>query len=159
MSEDRIKILFELKKDEQGYPPADIEQLWAEPIGGNLFRIDNVPFFVTGISCEDIVEALPDSQGELRYKSLVRPSAHSTLRVVLFRESPDPRPLADRVTDLRNQLKGLGCVTELGHLPGLVAVDALSVRPVLPLLQTGEKADLWEYEEAALRDTGDAHLE
>src|SRR5258708_3520106 len=100
MAEARIKVLFDLRKDEEGYPPADTEQLWAEPLGNNLFKLDNVPFFVKGISCEDVVEAAADSQGELRYRSLVRPSAHSTLRVVVFRESPDPRSLADRVADL-----------------------------------------------------------
>lgn len=153
MPEDRIKILFELKKDEDGYPPADVEQLWAEPLGNNLFKIDSVPFYVKGISCEDVVEASPDSEGELRFRSLVKPSGHNTLRVIVFRESPDPRPLADRVADLRNQLAKIGCSTELSHVPGLVAVDAdtASIDKALPVLQSGENANLWEYEEAALR--------
>ncbi|MDP8979751.1 MAG: DUF4265 domain-containing protein [Acidobacteriota bacterium] len=153
MLKDRIKILFELKRGEDGYPPADIEQLWALPLGNNLFKIDNIPFFVTGISCEDVVEASADSEGELRYKSLVTSSPHNTLRVILFRESPDTRPLADRVSDLRSQLARIGCSTELSHMPGLVAVDAdpASINNVIGVLQSGEKANLWEYEEAALR--------
>jgi hypothetical protein len=153
MPEERIKILFELKRDEDGYPPADIEQLWAEPLGDNLFKIDNVPFFIKGISCEDVVEALADSHGELRYRSLLRPSTHNTLRVIVFRESPDFRPLVDRVTDLRNRLAEAGGSTELSHMPGLVAIDTdtASINKVLEVLQSGEKAGLWEYEEGALR--------
>jgi hypothetical protein len=153
MHEDRMRVLFELKKDEDGYPPVDAERLWAEPLGNNLFKIDNVPFFVKGISCEDVVEASADSEGELRYKSLVRPSARNTLRVVMFRESPDPRSLAERVAVLRSQLAEIGCSTELSHVPGLVAVDtdSVSINRVLDVLRSGEKANLWEYEEAALR--------
>jgi hypothetical protein len=146
-------VLFELKKDPDGYPPADTEGLWAQPLGDNLFKIDNVPFFVKGISCEDVVEAAPDSHGELRYRSLVRPSAHSTLRVIVFRESPDPRPIEERVADLRRQLEQVGCSTELSHMPGLIAVDtdSESMNRALGVLQSGEKANLWEYEEGAVR--------
>ena len=153
MAEDRIKVLFELKRDEDGYPPADTEGLWAEPLGKNLFKIDNVPFFVKGISCEDVVEAVPDSEGELRYRSLVKPSARNTLRVIVFRESPDSRPLPDRVADLRRQLEEVGCSTELSHMQGLIAVDmdAVSIGKALGVLQSGEKANLWEYEEGAVR--------
>jgi hypothetical protein len=151
--DDRIKVLFDLTKDADGYPPVDVEQLWAEPVGNNLFKIDNVPFFVKGISCEDVVEAAADSKGELRYKTLVKPSAHNTLRVIVFRENPDARPLADRVADLRSQLAEIGCSTELSHMPGLIAVDAdpVSISKVLQVLQAGERSGLWEYEEAALR--------
>ncbi|HYL78167.1 MAG TPA: DUF4265 domain-containing protein [Bryobacteraceae bacterium] len=154
MAEDHIKVLFELKKDADGYPPADTEGLWAEPLGDNLFKIDNVPFFVKGISCEDVVEAAPDSQGELRYRSLVRPSAHNSLRVIVFRESPDSRPLEERVADLRRQLEQVGCSTELSHMPGLIAVDtdAASMTRAIGMLQSGEKANLWEYEEGAVRN-------
>jgi hypothetical protein len=153
MAEDHIKVLFELKKDADGYPPADTEGLWAEPLGNNLFKIDNVPFFVKGISCEDVVEAAADSQGELRFRSLVRPSAHNTLRVIVFRESPDPRPLEERVADLRRQLEQVGCSTELSHMPGLIAVDSesASLNRALGVLQSGEKSSLWEYEEGAVR--------
>lgn len=154
MPEDRIKILFELKGDQEGFPPADIEQLWAKPLGNKLFKIDTIPFFVKGISCGDVVEASADSEGELRYSSLFRPSTHNTLRVIVFRESPDPRPLPDRVADLRSQLTKIGCSSELSHVPGLVAVDtdSVSIDKVLGVLQCGEEADLWEYEESALRD-------
>jgi hypothetical protein len=151
--EGRVKVLFDLKRDADGYPPADVEGLWAEPLGDGLFRIDNVPFFAKGIGCEDVVAAAADSQGELRYGSLVRPSTHSTLRVIVFREGPDSRPLADRVADLRRRLVGVGCSTELSHIPGLVAVDAdsVSVSKALGVLRSGEEAHLWEYEEAVIR--------
>jgi hypothetical protein len=153
VSDERIKVLFELNRDEDGYPPVEVEQLWAEPLGTHRYRIDNVPFFVKGISCQDIVEAVADSAGELRYRSLITASARSTLRVIVFRNSPDTRPIVDRVADLRRHLEQTGCSTELSYLPGLVAVDVdrSSLEGVIQFLIRGEQADLWEYEEAAVR--------
>lgn len=153
MSGDHVKVLFRLEKDADGYPPVDVEALWAESVGDNLFRIDNVPFFVKGISCDDVVEAVADPEGELRFKSLVKSSAHNTFRVIVFRESPDQRPLEDRVAELRDRLAEIGCSTELSHAPGLVAIDAdaESANKALEVLRAGEQSDLWEYEEAALR--------
>jgi hypothetical protein len=151
--ENRVKVVFGLKRGEDGYPPADVEQLWAKPLGDNLFEIGNIPFFVKGISYADVVEAVADPEGELWYRSLVRPSTHETLRVIVFRESSDPRPLADRVANLRRRLGEVGCSTELSHMPGLVAVDGnpASIGEALLVLKSGEADSLWEYEEGALR--------
>ena len=74
------------------------------------------------------------------------PSRHSTLRVILFDER--------MVADLRTQLRNVGCATELGHVPGLLAVDVppeVSLQAVRDLLDDGEHAGHWEYEEAAVR--------
>ena len=153
MDGNHVRVLFQLEKDADGYPPVDIEGLWAQPIGHNLFKIDNVPFFVKGISCDDVVEAFADREGELRFKSLVKPSLRNTLRVIVFRESPDRRPLGARVSELRDRLAEIGCSTELSHAPGLVAIDASpeSFEQALEVLRIGERSDLWEYEEASIR--------
>lgn len=45
LTEHRVKILFELEQDEDGYPPASTETLWASRAGDGLFKIDNIPFF------------------------------------------------------------------------------------------------------------------
>ncbi len=54
---DRTKILFRLQRDEVGYPPTDWESLWATPLGSNQFEIDNVPFYIRGISSGDVILA------------------------------------------------------------------------------------------------------
>jgi len=150
-----VKVVFDLERDENDYPPADFEYLWAKPIGGNLYVLDNTPFFVRGVSTGDTVIAEPDSNDELRYRAVAKPSQHTTLRVVVFRESPDPRPIGERIRDLRQQLDLLGCSTELSHLPGLVAVDVppgVLLSSLISMLEAGEARELWEYEEAALRE-------
>lgn len=149
-----VKITFDLDQDEDGYPPVDCEYLWAKPVGGNLYELDNTPFFVRGISTADLVEAEPDEHRELRFKALNRPSGHTTLRVIVFRESSDGRPITARVRSLRQRLSELGCSSELSHLAGLIAVDVppnIELDAVLSVLSDGEASSLWEYEEAALR--------
>ncbi|MGH7717996.1 MAG: DUF4265 domain-containing protein [Gemmatimonadaceae bacterium] len=139
------KIGFRLVRDEDGYPPADWEHLWARAVGDDQYVIDNTPFFVRGISFGDVVAAERES-GQLVFRQLVQPSPHSTLRVILFRK--------DLVVRLRQRMRELGCATELSHVPGLIAVDVppgVSLESVRQVLDVGEKAGDWEYEEAAVR--------
>lgn len=146
VAEEQAKIAFRLVRDEDGYPPADWEHLWARAVGADLYLIDNTPFFVYGISFGDTVKAEPES-GLLVYKQTVKRSLHSTLRVMVFRE--------DQVDQLREMLASLGCPTELSHIRGLVAVDvppAVSFPLVRALLGEGEERGDWEYEESALRE-------
>jgi hypothetical protein len=37
-----VKVLFDLEQDEDGYPPAAAETLWAVQVGDGLFQIDNI---------------------------------------------------------------------------------------------------------------------
>lgn len=143
---EQTKIAFHLAQDEEGFPPADWEHLWARVVGDGLYFIDNTPFFIYDISFGDIVEAAEES-GQLVYRRSVQRSPHSTLRVMLFRK--------ERAAQLRQRLRELGCATELSHVPGLIAVDVppeASLASVRSLLNSGEEAGDWEYEEAAIRE-------
>jgi hypothetical protein len=52
MSE-RVKIDFQLNpEDQQGH---ETEKVWAERVGTNEFRVLNSPFFVFGMSADDVV--------------------------------------------------------------------------------------------------------
>lgn len=56
MSDDRgsdwVKVVVALEQDEDDYPPATYENLWARPVEAKLYKIDNIPFFAMGISLE-----------------------------------------------------------------------------------------------------------
>lgn len=141
----RDKVAFRLTRDDEGYPPADWEHLWVQVLGENEYLIDNSPFFVPGISVGDVVAAEREA-GLLVYDRLLRRSAHSTIRVILF----DPA-LTDQV---RLRLGDLGCATELSHIPGLMAVDVppdVPVKEIRAFLNKGEEEGSWQYEESALR--------
>jgi hypothetical protein len=144
-SEHSVKVFFELQQDEDGYPPVTCESIWATSVGDGLYRLDNIPFFARGIAYEDIVSAVPREDGTLGFVEVVRPSGHSTLRVIAYD--------AARAPALRRELESLGCDTEQSHIPNLFAVDvppSVSLDEVRRLLEAEDASEHWEYEEACL---------
>jgi len=144
------KVSFLLEQDEEGYPPAQWEHLWASSAGPNRFVLDNTPFFVRGVSLGDLV-LTEERDGLNLFRALVVPSGHSTLRVVLFDQG-----LRDR---LRDALREQGCASELSHLPNLLSIDVppeIEIDPVLHMLRRGHHEGRWDYEEAAVRHATDS---
>jgi len=57
------------------------ESMWAREIEGDLFAINNLPFFVFGLNFDDVVHA--PQEGPLReVRAVIRRSGHRTLRLV-----------------------------------------------------------------------------
>src|SRR5882757_7842392 len=80
---DRVKIAFRLMRDEEDWPPADWEHLWAIPRGTQRYELDNIPFFVKGVACGDVVSAQSEDQGLVFDRVLLR-GGHSTVRVIMY---------------------------------------------------------------------------
>jgi hypothetical protein len=59
-----VKIVFEL--DEGG--PFSTESMWARPIDGDVFVLDNIPFYVFGVSFGDHVRATKYSDGVFKFR-------------------------------------------------------------------------------------------
>lgn len=59
-----------------------VETVWAEPVGADLYRLDNSPFHAYGVSWRDVVEAHPDENGQLRMSRIVEKGGHRTVRVI-----------------------------------------------------------------------------
>jgi hypothetical protein len=59
------------------------ESLWATPLGNDLYRIENVPFFAYGLNFLDVVLATADSE-ELKpeVRKVISASGHRTYRVM-----------------------------------------------------------------------------
>jgi hypothetical protein len=145
-----VKVGF---RDDEG----EVETLWAVPLGANLYRVDNTPFFAYGISADDVVEARPEADGFLFFERVAHKSGHRTVRVMLAELSeiePGPTLLAD--------LKRLGCTYE-NAFHKLICVDvppAVSLDTVAEHL-TRMKLE-WEYadpryEELLSGDDGSSH--
>ena len=147
-----VKIGFRLERDEDDYPPADWEWMWASGVGGFAFKIDRIPFFAKGIGCGDIVEAEETKDG-LIFKRLIEPSGHSTVRVVIFRNGRNDEQSGAEVGGLREALRTMGCSTELSHIPNLITIDIppeVDYQSVKTLLSEKEHDGFLEYEEACL---------
>ena len=139
---DVAKVSFRLFSDQDGFPPADWEHLWADGIRPEEFRLGNIPFFAYGVSCGDIVRTA--RQGEINvFQEVVRPSGHGTIRVILT--NPDD------VADFVSHASRLGCDSEQSHIPGYIAVDVppSAQTALIRYLDEGEAEGNWEYEISA----------
>lgn len=66
------------------------ESLWAEDLGGDLFRVRNVPFCAYGINFRDVVRATADGPGlKPEVREIVERSGHRTLRVFFDDSYPE----------------------------------------------------------------------
>ena len=101
-----------------------VETPWAFDLGGNRYRLDNIPFFAYRISAHDVVEAVPDADGLPMFQRVVEKSGNRTVRVWLP-ESADVAPGPSLLADI----KRLGC-TYGGAYNKLICIN---VPPSVPL--------------------------
>jgi hypothetical protein len=138
----RVKLVFELHQDEDGYPPVGYEGVWAEPLADGNFRIDNIPFYSYEAALDDVVSAT-EQDGRLLFQSLVRPSGNSLLRVIAR--------VPETVPEICAHLTKLGCDWEsTGSLIAVHVPMELDYSPVIEYLVRGMNEDRWGVEEAVL---------
>ncbi|HET8685731.1 MAG TPA: DUF4265 domain-containing protein [Methanosarcina sp.] len=138
---EHVKILFEhFNTPENEY---GIESAWALPVGEN-FQLDNILFYAPEYSIGDIV-SVEKRDGELFVTGLVQESGHSTVRVILSSK--------EGVAPLRDELKKLGCDSEISNVPILISVDIppeVDYSLIKNLLVQGENLSKWSYEESCI---------
>lgn len=140
-----VKVIFNLKRDEDGYPPADVESLWAEDLGDSTYKIDNIPFYVRNISVGDVVD-VNNVDGILCFRTIVRHSLHSTYRILIGS--------ANDFEKIRADLNSLGCSVEKSHLPSLASIDVppqCDAKSIHNYMLIMESLNVFEFEEASLR--------
>ena len=141
---DQVKVEFRLDpKDQQGF---ETESLWVEALGLNRFRIVSSPFFVFGVSADDVVAA-EEIQGVQRFQNVVSRGGHSTYRIFL----QGGRTIKD--ADFQTYwtpISALGSTFENAN-DHFVAVDiprGSGVGAIYKLLEKGEQDGIWVFEEA-----------
>jgi hypothetical protein len=111
-----VKVLFRVVEDEGS---ANVETLWATALGGDLYRIDNLPFFAYGVSWNDIVIAPFDAaEGFPCFDRVVEKSGHRTVRLIC---SP-PLAAGNESERLLQDIVAHGCSYE-GANPTYVVID------------------------------------
>lgn len=132
-TENIVKVLLQDGKD--------VETLWAVPVGENLYRLDNSPFFAYRVSWEDVVHAEPDSDGALCFSHVAQKSGNRTVRVITDgykTTSEEAKPFLDGIIKL-------GCSYE-GIQPRLISINVppkVELKTVADyLIESGHK---WEY--------------
>jgi hypothetical protein len=118
--------------------------MWAQKVSDNRYRLRNSPYFARGVSFEDVVFAELDPQEELIFTGVSLRSGHSTYRIILKVEL-DSLQFREHWAPLEKD----GCTFE-GAREKLLAVDVpprADIYGVYALLQRGENAGAWEFEE------------
>jgi hypothetical protein len=141
---DYVKVIFEYYNDASG--SYELESAWAVK-AGEYYKLDNILFYAPEYSVGDIIN-VEERDGELFVTELVEESGHSTVRI-LFDD-------VDDVEDTRNQLRKLGCESEISNVPTLISVDIppkVEYRKVKEFLDEGSNNGKWGYEESCLAHT------
>ncbi len=122
MSNDFVKVRFDLEVDEDGYPPVGSESLNAIVLGENIFQLDNTPFFVEGIAIGDVVEAFqtPESGDKYVFSKIISTSLDQSLSIIFLDSSVEETVF--------QKLKAHGCYCEYGEFRnGHLSMLAVSV--------------------------------
>lgn len=139
------RVVFRL--DPQSLQGYEVEKVWAERIGPNEFRILNSPFFVFGLSAEDIVTAAELQDGVYEFRRVVEKGGHSTYRIFL----QGGVTITDEPFRVRwAGIKALGATLESAN-DRLLSVDIpprADVAKIYALLKQGENDGVWAFEEA-----------
>lgn len=124
-----------------------VESLWATPVGPDLYRLENSPFYAYGVSWNDIVEARDiHGDGRLEFVRVHAKSGHATFRLASVFEDGSPRK---DVPDAAVQpLLDLGCSYEGTH-PGYLSFDVppdADWNAVIEYLCTLDESEvIWEH--------------
>lgn len=101
-----VKVIFPLDPDGTGI---DVESPWAAPLGHDLYRLENIPFFYDGISLGDIFEARPaPGDPRPRLTRITKKSGNRTVRILV----DVPRNDSVETMAVIKSLQELGCGIE-----------------------------------------------
>ena len=138
----KIHITF----DPRCYGMPGSETMWAEPLGDDLFKVNNVPFFAYGISNGDVVRCK-----EREVIEVVRPSGNRTLRVKFNNTLTQ-----EQMQAIYEAIVGLGGEVEPGF-PGLISINvppAVDYDTLVSFLEGSDHADMLAFETGDERVVG-----
>ncbi|MCU1526724.1 MAG: hypothetical protein JWP75_487 [Frondihabitans sp.] len=128
---------------EGGWPPVDVEALWARVDGDGVFVVENVPVFAMDLSRGDTIEASLEPSGRFRFARRILRGGHATFRLIAL---GDERAVADVV----ERLEQLGADVIESSFPALWAIDVppeSSVEAIRAALDEAATRDVIEFED------------
>ncbi len=133
-----------------GWPPVGVEGLWAERVGGDLYRIANAPWFAPGLAVDDVVRVvLVEGEEHPWVVEVVEPSDHVTVRLIVFAEGP----LGGDLGRALEEFTRLGVYGEGVEQYSMLALDIVPENPhreVHQLLLQGNTEGWWTFQEARM---------
>lgn len=149
-SKSMVQVRFHLVPDAQARTSVESEGLWASDLGDGTFRLANVPWFVTGVAFDDIVEADTGADGRLWVTRVRQWSGRHVVRVSLNVQG-DPDAVVEHVgtefTNLGVDAEGMGPPSWMLALDIPAEADLGAIKS---LLRAGAEAGRWTFEEACV---------
>jgi len=143
MTAKHVRVTFHLNpENEQG---VKTETVWAAPVDSQAFRIANSPFYVFGISSEDVV-SVQDIDGVLMFQSVLARGGHSTYRVFLQHGRTIQSP---EFKEHWSPISVLGATFENAN-DHFISVDippSKDIGAIYEFLDQGEQKGIWVFEE------------
>jgi|GEM_PF-1294726 hypothetical protein len=137
-----VKIVF--------FSDGKSESMWAEPVGPDTYRLQNTPWDIYGVNCDDIIRAERAADGMLEFVEVVIPGGASTFRV-MRREGVGKATFMAAL----EPLLAVGCSYEQSfvRLYAIHVPPDADVNQVTAALENGASAGVWDWEAGTL----DAH--
>jgi len=143
-----VKVRFQLPS---GY---ETETVWADRVSPDQFRIENSPFFMNGVSFQDIVRA-KEADGFFEFEEVVTRGGHSTYRIFM----QGARTLQDdEFRHYWGPISALGATYENGN-GRYITVDippGKNVAAIYKLLEAGEEVGVWAFDEGHFEPEADS---
>ena len=140
-----VKINFRLSADDR-QKGVESENLWAESLDEDRFRLDSIPFYAYGVSLADVVVA-DVVDGQFQFRNVALRGGHSTYRILV----KDPSGYESQgFQQAWREIEPLNCRYEVAKRRW-IAIDVpptSDVFAVYRLLEKGEAAGTWTFEEA-----------
>lgn len=149
ISGDHVKVHFRMDMDEDGWPPASVESLWAVDLGDGTMRLDNTPWFVRGVASDDIIRVEIDDEGVRWAGETVRASENCTIRLIVLKDggSADAR---QSVLEIFHKLGTTGEGIERYRMVALDVPPEADLLRIRKLLEHGTAEDWWHWEEGCV---------
>ncbi|WP_030717121.1 DUF4265 domain-containing protein [Streptomyces sp. NRRL S-237] len=149
ISDAHVKVHFRMDVDEDGWPPASVESLWAVNLGDGTVRLDNTPWFVRGVASGDIIKVECDGDGVLWAGETVRPSQNCTIRLIV-RKDDGSAAARQSVLEVFHRLGTTGEGIEQFRMVALDVPPEADLPRIRTLLEHGEAKEWWHWEEGCV---------
>ncbi|WP_328696634.1 DUF4265 domain-containing protein [Streptomyces sp. NBC_00342] len=149
VSNDQVKVHFRMDIDEDGWPPASVESLWAVDLGDGTVRLDNTPWFVRGVASDDIIRVEVDDEGVRWAGETVQSSENCTIRLIVLKDGGSSAA-RQSVLKIFHSLGTTGEGIEQYRMVALDVPPTADLPKIHKLLVHGAANEWWHWEEGCV---------